>query len=100
LAVAFGRERTGIGGVALQRFAARVRAAESLGEHGVGGLILGCVLTLVAVLVGSHEGAVHTRGPAECSLRGRIDRRSGDGTRFKALATGLVQIGHPFIILH
>jgi hypothetical protein len=55
---------------------------------------------LIAVAVQTHEGSVDAVGPAERATRSRIDGWTRHGARFKALAPGLVQIGHPFITLY
>ena len=92
---------TGIGGVALQRFAVAVLTAEGLGEHGIGRLIGRRVVALVACLVGAEERTLESLWSAERTRGCWIDGRSRHRARCQTVViTGLVLIAHPLVTLH
>ena len=63
-----GAERRDVGGVALERIPTTIGAAERLGQHGIRSLILGRVITLVAIIVQAHERTVDASRTAERTL--------------------------------
>ena len=100
LPFAFGVQRTGVGGVALQRVAARVRPAEGLRQHRVGRLVRRRVLALVAVAAPAPRTIRRRRraGRTPDSTPGRRAAATRGAAR-GARRAGLVLIGHPFITL-